>query len=173
LLTELLLIVIWIATTALAIPLITFCIEVTLGLRPNKVFEPNVAPYNACIIMPAHNEVEVLGETLDQLLSVLPEGVSVLVVADNCADQTADIARTHAVTVIEREEPSKRGKGHALAFGQPRQGHRHPRQDRHAVGRQGRGRCDLERHAVLLLRTRRPGVCRWRAAVRPRGEEVS
>ncbi len=116
-LTELLLIAIWVATTALAIPLTTFCIEVTLGLRQNKVFEPNVAPYKACIIMPAHNEVEVLGETLDQLLSFLPDSVSVLVVADNCADQTAEIARTRAVTVIEREEPSKRGKGHALAFG--------------------------------------------------------
>jgi cellulose synthase/poly-beta-1,6-N-acetylglucosamine synthase-like glycosyltransferase len=41
----------------------------------------------------------------------------VLVVADNCTDATAEIARAQGVEVIERTNVQDRGKGFALAFG--------------------------------------------------------
>jgi glycosyltransferase involved in cell wall biosynthesis len=40
----------------------------------------------------------------------------ILVVADNCTDETADRARASGIEVIERNDPGLRGKGHALAF---------------------------------------------------------
>lgn len=47
----------------------------------------------------------------------LAHGDRLLVVADNCSDATAAVARTCGAEVIERNDPSRRGKGHALAAG--------------------------------------------------------
>jgi cellulose synthase/poly-beta-1,6-N-acetylglucosamine synthase-like glycosyltransferase len=117
LLDDLLFVAVWAATAALAIPLTTFWVEVMLGLREGKMLRPNSVNNRTYIIMPAHNEVDVLGETLEQLLPALPEGVCVLVIADNCTDQTADVASSYGATVIKRHDSINRGKGHALAFG--------------------------------------------------------
>lgn len=38
-------------------------------------------------------------------------------IADNCSDNTAGIALSAGATVLERVEPGKRGKGHALTWG--------------------------------------------------------
>ena len=38
-------------------------------------------------------------------------------VADNCSDDTAEIARTAGVDVVVRHDPERRGKGYALEFG--------------------------------------------------------
>lgn len=115
--TELLLLATWGGVIFVGIPLATFSLEVLLGLRPSKMPILTGTAYPAVIIMPAHNEVGVLADTLGQLVPILPDSVRVLVVADNCTDQTAEVARTYDVTVIERNDHSKRGKGHALAFG--------------------------------------------------------
>jgi glycosyltransferase involved in cell wall biosynthesis len=40
-----------------------------------------------------------------------------LVVADNCSDDTAGIAARAGAEVIERFDPDRRGKGYALDFG--------------------------------------------------------
>ena len=40
----------------------------------------------------------------------------ILVVADNCTDATAEIARAAGATVLERMDPQRRGKGYALQF---------------------------------------------------------
>lgn len=71
----------------------------------------------AVVLIPAHNEELVIGQTLDSLLPTVPTGVSVLVIADNCDDRTAEIARARGVTVLERRNPLQRGKAYALAFG--------------------------------------------------------
>lgn len=107
----------WGVTVAIGIPLTTFVVEVMLGLRPSKVPISTGTAYSAFIIMPAHNEAGVLDGTLSKLVPILPGGVRVLVVADNCTDETANVARSYEVTVIERRDPAKRGKGYALAFG--------------------------------------------------------
>lgn len=107
----------WIAAIILILPLTTFCLEVFLGLGKRPEILPPSVPYSAFIIMPAHDEASILGDTLDRLRPVLPQSVSVLVVADNCADETANIAKERGVTVVERRDTDKRGKGYALDFG--------------------------------------------------------
>jgi len=73
------------------------------------------------VIVPAHNEEAGLSLTLESLLACHepPAAADIVVVADNCTDSTAAIARSHGATVLERHDGSRRGKGFALnhAFG--------------------------------------------------------
>ena len=69
------------------------------------------------ILVPAHNEEDGIAQTLATLVPQLAAGDRVLVVADNCADATAERARAAGAEVVERFHASDRGKGFALAFG--------------------------------------------------------
>ncbi len=80
------------------------------------------------ILIPAHNEESVLAETLQSLMPQLSPGDEVVVVADNCDDATAEIARGFGCTVLERTDAVNRGKGFALDCGV-----RHLRSDPPAV----------------------------------------
>lgn len=74
------------------------------------------AELTLAVVIPAHNEELVLAATLDSLkLQDYPARLlEVVVVADNCTDLTAQIARDYGVTVLERFNPEQRGKGYAL-----------------------------------------------------------
>ncbi|RCU49467.1 glycosyltransferase [Corallincola holothuriorum] len=69
------------------------------------------------ILIPAHNEESIIGETLGALMSEISEHDRVVVVADNCTDNTAEICRSFAVEVLERTSDTNKGKGFALDFG--------------------------------------------------------
>jgi len=78
----------------------------------DKVARPSVA-----ILMPAHNESLVIASSIQSMLPQLEDQDRLLVVADNCTDDTAAIARSLGATVIERSNLHQRGKGYALDFG--------------------------------------------------------
>jgi len=67
-------------------------------------------------IVPAHNESAGIGETVRSLLAVdYPKAsFEVVVVADNCQDDTAAQARAAGAIVLERQDAERRGKGYAL-----------------------------------------------------------
>jgi cellulose synthase/poly-beta-1,6-N-acetylglucosamine synthase-like glycosyltransferase len=69
------------------------------------------------VLVPAHNEEDVLDETLTSLLGQVPEASCIVVVADNCTDRTTEIARSYGVEVLERVDEQLRGKGYALDCG--------------------------------------------------------
>ena len=69
------------------------------------------------VLIPAHNEAEVIGLTLESVIGQLRTKDRLLVVADNCNDETAAIARQNKVEVVERYDDQRRGKGYALDFG--------------------------------------------------------
>jgi hypothetical protein len=69
------------------------------------------------VLIPAHNEQLLIGQTLQRLLPQITAVDRVLVVADNCTDKTALMARSHGVEVLERHDTQNRGKGFALAAG--------------------------------------------------------
>ncbi|MBY0467195.1 MAG: glycosyltransferase family 2 protein [Burkholderiales bacterium] len=69
------------------------------------------------VLIPAHNEEVGLADTLASMLTGGSAGMRLLVVADNCTDATAGIARDMGVEVLERHNPDLRGKGYALQFG--------------------------------------------------------
>ena len=68
------------------------------------------------IIVPAHNESAGIADTVRSLLLIDYPATrfDVLVVADNCQDDTAEKARQAGAQVIERQDQEKRGKGYAL-----------------------------------------------------------
>lgn len=70
------------------------------------------------IVVPAHNEAAVIKRTVRSLraLDWPAPAFRVRVVADNCTDETAALARAAGADVIERHDPQRRGKGHALAY---------------------------------------------------------
>ncbi|MBD2088434.1 glycosyltransferase family 2 protein [Microcoleus sp. FACHB-1515] len=69
------------------------------------------------VLIPAHNEAIEIRRTLEALQPQLTDADQLLVVADNCTDDTAAIARHCGATVIERQSIDQRGKGYALDFG--------------------------------------------------------
>ena len=70
------------------------------------------------VVIPAHDEELVLAATLDSLRiqDYPPHLLEIVVIADNCTDSTAEIARHYGVTVLERINVAERGKGYALDF---------------------------------------------------------
>ena len=69
------------------------------------------------VLIPAHNEAKVIRETLDVVQSQLLTGDRLFLVADNCSDNTSEIANTLGVRVIERTDHQRRGKGYAIQAG--------------------------------------------------------
>lgn len=109
-----------IVAVAIAIPAAMFCLEVLLALvfppRLKTTDQDGPAPSFA-VLIPAHNEQAVIQRTLQILLPTIPAGNRVVVVADNCSDNTAAIARQCGTIAVERSDTSRRGKGFALDFG--------------------------------------------------------
>ncbi|HUN92066.1 MAG TPA: glycosyltransferase family 2 protein [Burkholderiaceae bacterium] len=70
------------------------------------------------IVVPAHNEAAGIQRTVESLRRVdwPTDRFRVRVVADNCTDATAELARAAGADVLERNNPLKRGKGYALDF---------------------------------------------------------
>ena len=93
-----------------------FLIEVSAGLRRKIGAGTSLSRASAVIVVPAHDEAAVLGDTLRSLAESLGPKMRVLVVADNCTDSTAALAGSAGVEVVERHDPEHRGKGFALAF---------------------------------------------------------
>lgn len=73
------------------------------------------------VMVPAHNEENAIAHTLEQLNlqlnSTAAHHQEVVVVADNCNDRTAEVAKTYGAKVIERFDQSHQGKGYALDYG--------------------------------------------------------
>lgn len=76
---------------------------------------PSVAGPRFTIVVPAHDETALIGAAVAALRAAAPDA-RLLVVADNCSDDTAMSARAAGAEVIERHDPARHGKDHALAF---------------------------------------------------------
>jgi cellulose synthase/poly-beta-1,6-N-acetylglucosamine synthase-like glycosyltransferase len=105
----------------IAIPVCVFCIEilaaVTLPQLELLSASKNGIRQRIAVLVPAHNESAGLLDTLGDIKAQLQSGDRMLVVADNCTDDTAAIARAAGAEVIERNDPTKIGKGYALDWG--------------------------------------------------------
>jgi cellulose synthase/poly-beta-1,6-N-acetylglucosamine synthase-like glycosyltransferase len=70
------------------------------------------------ILIPAHNEEQNLGKTIAALkkLDYPRDRYQVVVIADNCTDDTARVARENGSLCFERNDLKNRGKGQALSW---------------------------------------------------------
>lgn len=103
----------------LTIPAAVFLIETVAAMprRKRGVSPPPEHAQRIAVLIPAHNEGLGILATLENVKRQLARHDRLLVVADNCSDETASIARGAGAEVIERCDPARRGKGYALAFG--------------------------------------------------------
>ncbi len=105
---------------ALMIPLLFLLLQILSAILLAKssitVIHDEKKPVVA-VLMPAHNESLVITQAIQSILPQLSTENQLLVVADNCNDDTALIARKLGAKVIERTNQLQRGKGYALDFG--------------------------------------------------------
>lgn len=79
---------------------------------------PSVAKCpRVAVVVPAHDESAVIGRAIESIRAQLPPAGRVLVVADNCTDNTARLAMTLGAEVVERCDTVHVGKGYALDCG--------------------------------------------------------
>jgi len=84
--------------------------------------EPDVnqfpVTHRFALIVPSHNEEKVVGKIISNLQSLQypRELYDTFVIADNCTDTTARVAREFGATVMERVDYIKKGKGHSLEW---------------------------------------------------------
>jgi len=105
-------------TASLFVPAAVFCVESLTSLLPARRDEALAErPFRMAVLMPAHDEAAGIEATVSALRSELAPGDRLLVVADNCTDRTAELARNAGADVVERRDTERRGKGHALSFG--------------------------------------------------------
>ena len=100
----------------LLIPAVVFFAECLAAILPSRrvssafqVPRPRIA-----VIVPAHNESAIITTCLRSVQPQLEERDQLVVIADNCGDDTAAVARRCGAMVIERREPGFHGKGYAL-----------------------------------------------------------
>jgi cellulose synthase/poly-beta-1,6-N-acetylglucosamine synthase-like glycosyltransferase len=106
------------AAIFLLLPATVLFVEVILAIprRRNKTTDIH-ARQRLAILMPAHNEALVIAESLMSVIPQLRETDRLLVVADNCTDETSAIASATGAEVIIRTDLAHRGKGYALDYG--------------------------------------------------------
>jgi cellulose synthase/poly-beta-1,6-N-acetylglucosamine synthase-like glycosyltransferase len=79
---------------------------------PRRAVRPKVA-----VLVPAHNEGARMVPTLEDIKAQLADGDRLIVVADNCDDDTAAVAAKAGAEVVERNDRDHVGKGYALDYG--------------------------------------------------------
>jgi cellulose synthase/poly-beta-1,6-N-acetylglucosamine synthase-like glycosyltransferase len=109
-----------IAVITLMLPVMIIMVQVLAAIflaKPTSVSCQTESRPTIAVLMPAHNESLVLAQTIQSILPQLNNHDEFLVVADNCTDDTAAIARSLGAKVVERTNLNERGKGFALDFG--------------------------------------------------------
>ena len=101
---------------AVSLPLVVLggeCLLAMLPLRRDRRAERGNRP-SLVVVVPAHNEEAGIADTINAVWLQLGPRDRLLVVADNCDDQTAEISRSLSATVLERTDAECRGKGYAI-----------------------------------------------------------
>ncbi len=111
-------IVLTLLSLVLLVPALILLVETLLALAYQpKDSHPKSRRPNIAVLMPAHDEATGIRQSVESLLLQLLPTDRLLVVADNCSDDTASLAASAGAEVIERQDPTQRGKGFALDFG--------------------------------------------------------
>jgi cellulose synthase/poly-beta-1,6-N-acetylglucosamine synthase-like glycosyltransferase len=105
----------------LALPVCVFVLEIGLALFAGRTRTAPRLPHASrpalAVLVPAHDEGSGILATLASIQAQLQHGDRLLVVADNCSDDTAAQARHAGAEVLVRHDDLRRGKGYALDAG--------------------------------------------------------
>jgi len=110
----------WIAGAILAVISLAVGYLYLLGLVGafgRKSYRATPTHCRTLLLVPAFNEADGISTCLESLNSVETHGdLRIVIVADNCTDNTVDVARLQGFEVLERCDPDRRGKGQALCW---------------------------------------------------------
>jgi cellulose synthase/poly-beta-1,6-N-acetylglucosamine synthase-like glycosyltransferase len=113
-------IVFFLLFSLLSVPILFLFAEVVAAIitRPSEENPWSNEPRPpTAVLIPAHNEEKGISSTIEAIKEQVSESDRIIVVADNCSDQTAEVARCQGTEVVLRQNSGKVGKGHALDFG--------------------------------------------------------
>ena len=104
--------------TILAAMLAYKAVYYAIGFLFTRKFKPAKKKHKYGILIAARNEETVIGNLLDSInkQDYPRDLLTVFVVADNCTDNTAKIAKKHGAKVYERFDDERKTKGFALQF---------------------------------------------------------
>lgn len=115
----------WLLAIAVTVPMLVLCVECAAGLgRSRPILRPPVASAGASlspppftVLIPAHDEAAGIAAVIAAVRCQLRACDRLLVIADNCTDATAQIARAARASVSVRVDPQRMGKAYALDHG--------------------------------------------------------
>ena len=101
-----------------ALPTLVLVLEVLAALpRARRHPAPPDLSLRVAVLVPAHDEERGIAATLATIAPQLRDGDRLVVVADNCSDATAEVARAAGADVFERSDAGHLGKSFAVASG--------------------------------------------------------
>jgi cellulose synthase/poly-beta-1,6-N-acetylglucosamine synthase-like glycosyltransferase len=104
----------------LVVPVLTFCVEIIAAHFASSAaavsFSRRINP-RVAVLVPARNESTGILRTLKDIQSQLGPRDRLVVIADNCTDDTAAVAKAAGAEVTERSDLTHVGKGYALDWG--------------------------------------------------------
>ncbi len=100
----------------LAVPLVVLGMQCAIALLPERVPKRGERR-RVGVLVPAHDEGAMIADTVTGIRLQLLDQDRIVVVADNCSDDTALLARQAGAEVVERHDLTNRGKGFALDAG--------------------------------------------------------
>jgi len=102
------------------LPLGYLALQLMASIRPSPLarIHGQGPAFSFAIVVPAHNEEEVIAKTVQRLFKLhYPSNLyTIHIVADHCSDRTAEFARRAGAVVHERKEGPRSGKGAALSW---------------------------------------------------------
>ncbi len=106
------------AQAVLGLCLSYFVIYTIIGAFTTRKFAPTETKHRYAVLIAARNEETVIGNLLDSIhrQDYPADKITVFVVADNCTDDTAAVARKGGAVCYERFDSEHRTKGFALQF---------------------------------------------------------
>ncbi len=116
---EIVMLVFLIITVILCVLTLPFMIFSLIGLFTHKKFPKTDKKLKYGIIIPARNEENVVGNLIKSIMeSDYPkENLQIFVIAHNCTDKTAEIARNAGATVFEYNNLDEQTMGYAIRHG--------------------------------------------------------
>ncbi len=106
-------VVAWLGLALATIPIL-YVLVTTLGaLVPRRDPPPSADPRKIAVLIPAHNEALLISDTVRSVFTQTypKDRYAVWVIADNCSDETASLAREAGAHVLERTGNPGKGQG--------------------------------------------------------------